>query len=461
MSFAEPPPGYFAPDGSLRLCTGCGSTPKYCTCDVPGFPRIDGMAWQPFEPGPGWELRPYSPNGHAPDADDLAALAGIAANFTPVDWHAAWDAKPDEIQWLIEPLIEAGQSVALYAVPGTGKSLIALECAAALAAGRPVLGNPARDPVTVLYIDVENRQPSLVERLQALGYKAADLDRLILYSFPSIAALDTFAGGQQVLALAITAGAAIVIIDTTSRVVAGKENDADTYLAFYRHSVIPLRARGIALLRLDHPGKDVTRGTRGSSAKKGDVDSEWLLSKTCRVHVRAGAAEGAREPRRRRRSALRAGSSRCATTSRPGSGNRAGELAADLDRLKVPADAGRGVAGKALRDAGIKATTADLAAAIRDRKLSVAIQFGEPLPGITGPVRDAADRSDSSDSVPLGPPGRRRHYRDGTGGQHQPGNPAKCKGDGCNATPRGGAEYCQACRLGMGRPETSDTGSRP
>ena len=280
MSFAEPPPGYFAPDGSLRLCTGCGSTPKYCTCDVPGFPRIDGMAWQPFEPGPGWELRPYSPNGHAPDADDLAALAGIAANFTPVDWHAAWDAKPDEIQWLIEPLIEAGQSVALYAVPGTGKSLIALECAAALAAGRPVLGNPARDPVTVLYIDVENRQPSLVERLQALGYKAADLDRLILYSFPSIAALDTFAGGQQVLALAITAGAAIVIIDTTSRVVAGKENDADTYLAFYRHSVIPLRARGIALLRLDHPGKDVTRGTRGSSAKKGDVDSEWLLSKT-------------------------------------------------------------------------------------------------------------------------------------------------------------------------------------
>ena len=81
------------------------------------------------------------------------------------------------------------------------------------------------------------------------------------------------------LALAVTHHAVIVIIDTTSRVVAGKENDADTYLAFYRHTVVPLRARGIALLRLDHPGKDVSRGTRGSSAKKGDVDTEWLLTK--------------------------------------------------------------------------------------------------------------------------------------------------------------------------------------
>ncbi|SRR6266487_3483719 len=189
------------------------------------------------------------------------ALAEIAARFSAVNWQAAWDAAPGEIQWLIEPLIEAGQSVALYAVPGTGKSLIALECAAALAAGRPVLGNPARDPVTVVYIDVENRQPSLVERLQAFGYQPADLDRLILYSFPSIAALDTPAGGQQILALAVTAHAAIVIIDTTSRVVAGPENDADTYLAFYRHTVVPLRARGCAAAGLDIPALAAPMGS--------------------------------------------------------------------------------------------------------------------------------------------------------------------------------------------------------
>src|SRR6266487_1685884 len=295
------------------------------------------------------------------------ALAEIAARFSAVNWQAAWDAAPGEIQWLIEPLIEAGQSVALYAVPGTGKSLIALECAAALAAGRPVLGNPKRDPVTVVYIDVENRQPSLVERLQAFRYEPGNLGQLILFSFPSIAALDSSMGGQQILALAVTHGAAIVIIDTTSRVVAGKENDADTYLAFYRHTVIPLRARGIALLRLDHPGKDVARGARGSSAKKGDVDAEWLLSKTSELTLsldRQKERDNHGDPHvglRRHFEPLR-------HEVTAGSGDRAGELAAELDRLNMPPGAGRVIAGKALRDAGIKVRGTDLAAALRRRK---------------------------------------------------------------------------------------------
>jgi hypothetical protein len=403
-------------------CAQCRSLPSACDCGPP------------------------SPNGRAPD-DDLAA---VAADFAPVDWHAAWDATPDEIRWLIEPLIEHGQSVALYATPGTGKSLIALELAAALAAGRPVLGNPARDPVTVVYIDVENREPSLVERLQAFGYKPADLGSLILYSFPGIAALDTFDGGRQILALAVTRGAQIVIIDTTSRVVAGKENDADTYLAFYRHTVVPLRARGIALLRLDHPGKDITRGARGSSAKKGDVDAEWLLSKTSEITFELDRQKerdnhgDARLSLRRRFEPLR-------HDVTAGSGNRAGELAADLDRLGVPPDAGRTTAGKALRDAGIKATTADLAAAVRDRKLSAAIQPGEPIPGIPGPVRGAADSPDSPDSVPLGRPVR-PPVTTGTDSRTAPARkPGTCAGQGCNARPPGGAEYRQACRMGMAR----------
>jgi AAA domain/Bifunctional DNA primase/polymerase, N-terminal len=346
------------------------------------------------------------PGGQAADAettgsdDGLAALREIAGDFTPVDWHAAWDAKPEDIQWLIEPLIEAGQSVALYATPGTGKSLIALECAAALATGRAVLGNPAGDPVTVVYIDVENREPSLVERLQAFGYKPADLSRLVLYSFPSIAALDSLLGGQQILALAVSNGAAIVIIDTTSRVVAGKENDADTYLAFYRHTVIPLRARGIAMLRLDHPGKDVTRGTRGSSAKKGDVDAEWLLSRTSELtfvldRQKERENHGAAWLNLRRRfEPLRH------DVSVTGLGGRAGEIAAQLDQLDVPPGSGRMIAAKALREAGIKFTNADLAAALRWRKRSADLDRPPPPPTPAEPIRPAPDRSDRSVSDP-------------------------------------------------------------
>jgi hypothetical protein len=293
-------------------------------------------------------------------------LAEIAAAFTPVDWHAAWDAKPEEIQWLIEPLIEAGQSVALYATPGTGKSLITLELAAGLATGRPVLGNPAKKPIMVVYVDMENREHSLVERLQAFGYKPDDLGGLVLFSFPSIAALNSLLGGQQILALAVTYQADIVIIDTTSRVVDGKENDADTYLAFYRHTVIPLRKRGIAMLRLDHPGKDVARGTRGSSAKKGDVDAEWLLTK-----LSEGTFGLDRQKERENHGDAHIGLRRRFEPLRheltSGSGDRAGEVAAELDRLQIPPGTGRVIAGKALRDAGIKVRANDLAEALRRR----------------------------------------------------------------------------------------------
>ena len=213
---------------------------------------------------------------------------------------------------------------------------------------------------------MENRQTSLVERLQAYGYKPGDLGRLVLFSFPSIAALDSLTGGQQILALAVTHQAAIVIIDTTSRVVAGKENDADTYHALYRHTVIPLRARGIAMLRLDHPGKDVTRGARGSSAKKGDVDTEWLLAK-----LSENTFSLDRQKERENHGDPRIGLRRCSEPLRhevtSGSGDRAGELAAELDRLNVPPGTGRVIAGKALRDAGIKVRANDLAEALRRR----------------------------------------------------------------------------------------------
>ncbi len=45
---------------------------------------------------------------------------------------------------------------------------LALEIAAGLASGRPVLGNPARPPISVLYVDMENSQDDIRERLQDL-----------------------------------------------------------------------------------------------------------------------------------------------------------------------------------------------------------------------------------------------------------------------------------------------------
>ena len=63
-----------------------------------------------------------------------------------------------------------------------------------------------------------------------------------------------------------------------ARAVSGGENDADTYRNFYRHTGRHLKAAGVSLLRLDHQGKDIALGQRGSSAKDDDLDVVFRLT---------------------------------------------------------------------------------------------------------------------------------------------------------------------------------------
>ena len=190
----------------------------------------------------------------------------------------------DDDDWLIEPIIPAKRSVALYAAGKTGKSLLVLDFVAAAASGRPILGGaPLDTPINVLYVDQEMTQPDLQERLHSLGY---DQDKgtletlaqhLHYYQLYPWLPLDTRPGGQELLDEALNVGAQLVVIDTLIRTVEGEENSADTIKNFNRYTAMRLKEHGIALLRIDHAGKDLTRGQRGTSAKRDDVDVVWLL----------------------------------------------------------------------------------------------------------------------------------------------------------------------------------------
>ena len=159
-----------------------------------------------------------------------------------------------------------------------GKSLLMQDIAAALAAGRPVLGHPAQDPADVLYVDHENSRDDLTERLGEMGYGPEDLAKLHYLSFPTMPPLDRADGGQDLAHVADHCGADLVVIDTIARVVAGEENSADTYRNFYRHTLLPLKAARRTVIRLDHRGHGNRDGARGSSAKNDDVDVVWQLS---------------------------------------------------------------------------------------------------------------------------------------------------------------------------------------
>lgn len=245
--------------------------------------------------GPGQKLSKFKVWAHLNfNGDEKAAKAALARitkdspiklkeiadrfNERRFDWTRVFTEVDPDPEWLVEPLVERGRQVAFFSEAKAGKSLVWLEIAAALVRGLPVLGNPPRKPITVVYIDQENTKRDVVERLTHMGHDGNGLERLLYYSFPDLSYLDTETGGRELYAVARVADADLVILDTLSRVVEGDENENDTYHNFYKYTGVRLKADGIALVRLDHSGKDKAKGMRGASSKYSDVDEVWQLT---------------------------------------------------------------------------------------------------------------------------------------------------------------------------------------
>lgn len=228
------------------------------------------------------ELPPWVPEQAAEASDDDIndlKTQYVLENLKAVDWEELW-ADTSEEEWIVYPLLPARRLVALYSAPKVGKSLLMLELAAGIAAGRELFGNPAGEPKVVLYVDFENDpKADIRERLQNMGYTPADLTNLRLLSFPNMGALDGEKGSQELMAAVEVYGAQVVVIDTVSRAIAGDENENDTWLDFYRHTGLKLKQAQVALVRLDHAGKDEAKGQRGGSAKGGDVDAVWRMTR--------------------------------------------------------------------------------------------------------------------------------------------------------------------------------------
>lgn len=196
-----------------------------------------------------------------------------------VDWITFWEKEMNDADWLCEPVLPRGRQIAIYSPAKIGKSLLALDLAVRVATGSRVLDQLAGRPANVCYFDFEMTRDDLRERLLDMGYgPETDLSHLFYYLLPALPPLDTPEGGAAVREICRIHHADLAVIDTTSRVLGGKENDADTMRAFYHWTGLPLKADNVTLLRIDHAGKDMERGQRGSSAKNDDVDLVWELT---------------------------------------------------------------------------------------------------------------------------------------------------------------------------------------
>ncbi|MFN8585976.1 MAG: AAA family ATPase [Dehalococcoidia bacterium] len=300
----------------------------------------------------------------------------------PINWATFWGHEHRDEEWLLEPLLPRARAVSLYSPAKSGKSLLVLDVAARLATGQRVLDQRAGSAVDVLYLDFEMTEDDLYERLTDMGYRPdSDLTHLHYASLPSLPPLDTAAGGAALRELAASCNAALVIIDTTSRVISGPENDADTMRALHHHTGLPLKADGRTVLRLDHSGKALERGQRGTSAKNDDVDLVWeLTAREGGLRLRATHRRQSWVPEFldlvRLDDPLR--HERAETTLPVGTM----ELVEQMNRLGIAPEWGGKRVRLALREAGVHARNDVVAAAIRVRKQQFAEETAEVSPNI-------------------------------------------------------------------------------
>lgn len=204
---------------------------------------------------------------------------GPGPDIQTIDWATFWSNDSTGQEFVIAPLFPAGRQTVIYAPAKTGKSLFVMSIMAAAATGRSVLGNQPQPRVRVLYLDMEMTLADVKERLTDMGYgEADDLSHFQYCLLPNLPPLDSEDGGRRLMELVRYHRSHIVVIDTMSRVVSGPEDASDTYRNFYRYTGMPLKDAGVALVRLDHTGKDVGRGPRGSSSKNDDPDVVFRLT---------------------------------------------------------------------------------------------------------------------------------------------------------------------------------------
>lgn len=194
-----------------------------------------------------------------------------------LDWRAFWLRDHQQAEWVLEDVLARGRAHAIYAAHKAGKSLLLLWAILQL----------VRAGIVVVYLDFEMTEDDLHERLEDMGHGPdSDLSKLRYALLPSLPPLDTREGAKRLLAIVddvqkeFPADHIVVVIDTTSRAVAGEENSADTIRDFYRYTGLGLKQRGVTWVRLDHAGKDTSLGQRGTSAKGDDVDIVWRLART-------------------------------------------------------------------------------------------------------------------------------------------------------------------------------------
>lgn len=256
--------------------------------------RPDLHPFHPDMPLPG---QPFSP---AADRQPRSGNEERLSRFMPASDLDGLDVPVRE--WLVDGLVPSGTVTLLGGDGGTGKSLLSLQLACAVALGRCWITLPVKAG-RALFISAEDDLDELHRRIaditKAEGVQPADLDRLTIRSLAGenalLAVLEGRSGALVPSPLFLELDKrieaerpAVVILDTLADLFPGNENDR----AQARHFIGLLRGLAIrhscAVMLLAHPslsGLNSGSGTSGSTGWNNSVRSRLYFE---RVLIKEG-----------------------------------------------------------------------------------------------------------------------------------------------------------------------------
>ena len=199
----------------------------------------------------------------------------------------AWDEIKDEpVEWLVEKVIPRRGFVALYGPPGSFKSFIALDLAAAIARSAPWMGQASTpsENGAVIYIAGEGHG-GIGARIKACRIHHQIEEGIPIYILRHQINLRSSAEDINSLMIAVAELAEtrqlkidLIVIDTLARAFGGgNENSSEDMGAFITSCGHLQQVFEAALLVIHHSGKDQAKGLRGHSSLLGAVDTELEL----------------------------------------------------------------------------------------------------------------------------------------------------------------------------------------
>lgn len=245
--------------------------------------RAVGGAW--IEP-PDDKPANYDANDYAAEHGDAALTDLLRQSKTPPMRYRLMradevvDAPP--LHWLVRGVLPSAGLAALFGASGSGKSFLALDLCAAVAAGGAEWFACRVKSAPVVYVALEG-EAGFSQRVKAWQlHHGRDLPESLRFVMQALDLRN--ADDVSEIAGAVTAAGAasgLLVIDTLNRAASGADENSVVDMGAIIAAAKDLQARlGGLVLLVHHSGKDATKGLRGHSSLHAALDAAIEVSRT-------------------------------------------------------------------------------------------------------------------------------------------------------------------------------------